>query len=96
MTDLANRFRKAALLKNSERSMNEGERRGQDHEQWRLVPLIELAAKAIEALEFYASKNDCWFGYCEELSDDLKALNNDAGERATKTLAEIRSAMEGE
>jgi len=79
MSDLANSFRKAALLKNSERSMNEGERRGQDHEQWRLAPLLELAAQAIEALYPVAECGNC--GGCRDT--------------ARKALAEIRSVVEG-
>ncbi len=51
--------------------------------------LEKSLARAREALEFYASKSDCWFAHCDDMSDDLTALNEDKGATARECLKEI-------
>ena len=55
------------------------------------MDVIAYVEKLEKALKWYASKDDCWFGHCDELSQDLTDLCNDKGDVAREAIQKIEA-----
>lgn len=58
-----------------------------------LLAFDEFILPLVEALEFYAAKDDCWVADYDDMSDDLIDLKIDAGDVAQKALADLERKL---